>query len=304
MKAVAYAILPSLGLCALPVRAATDPGRPPLTAEPRPVVEAPLPADLRSPEQRDRRKSAYTLPARTWAFEVGALGLGGGEVFAKLGIAYGFGAGLEMEANLAHAGVGLLNVSSAWSFLDTRYFDARVVVGFWYGRGEWFWLAQGATKELISKIDVIEIPMGFDTSLPLSRGLQLDFGVEYRHGEVFGSVGSSDTLYFDAELGIRQFQVRPGLRLFLSRRVELALSSDLPLYSAVPAAASLETESRSREGTGFETVPFSSVWSMEGVLRSRFAEGVFGSVRLHYSKVARGLYGTAFSPSFALEFRP
>ena len=267
------------------------------------VVEAGAPDDLQSPAQRDRRKSAYTLPVDTWAFEIGALGLGGGDVFAKLGIGYGFGGGFELEANLAHAGVGLLNLSSAWSFLDTRYIDVRAALGLWYGRGAWFWLAQGATKEVISKLDVIEIPVGFDVSAPLSRFIQFDLGVEYRHGEVFGSVGSSESLYFDAQLGIRQFQLRPGVRFFPSRRTEVSLSSELPLYSAVPATASLGAGSNSRRADDFTTVPFSSVWSFEGAGRSRFAEGIFGSVRLHYSKVARGLYGTAFSPSFSLEFR-
>jgi len=38
-------------------------------------------------------------------------------------------------------------------------------------------------------------------------------------------------------------------------------------------------------------------------LRSRFAEGVFGSVRLHYGDIPRGLYGSRLYPSFEVEFR-
>ena len=47
--------------------------------------------DLQSPEQVSTRYSAYSLPARQWSVDAGALGVGDGDVFALLAVTYGLG---------------------------------------------------------------------------------------------------------------------------------------------------------------------------------------------------------------------
>jgi hypothetical protein len=258
------------------------------------------PADLQSPEQRDTRNSAYSLASGTWAFDVGALGLGGGEAYAKLGAAYGVGGGFELDMNLAHTSIGLLNVSARWHFLDTRYFDLGAAVGLWYGHGAWIWIITGPAKELISKIDVIYLPMVLTASMPFEKWLQADLSLQYSHGEVFGSVTDSDDFLLNGRFGVRQVIVRPSVRFFLSDNTELDLSSDLPPYTAIPHERETANGGRNED---YDTVRFSETWSLEGALRSRFAPGVFGSIRLHYGEIARGLYGAPLYPSFDVEFR-
>jgi hypothetical protein len=58
-----------------------------------------VPNDPQSPEQASTRGSAYTTPGGMWAFDIGALAIGGSEALAKPGAAYGLGAGFEVEAN-------------------------------------------------------------------------------------------------------------------------------------------------------------------------------------------------------------
>jgi hypothetical protein len=271
-------------------------------AEPVERADA-APSDLQSPEQRDTRNSTYSLPAGMWAFDVGALGISSGDVYAKLGAAYGVGAGIQIEANLAHWGIGLLNVGGFWHFLDTRYFDLGTRLGVWYGHGEWFWIATGPARELISRIDILTFPLAITSSMPVARFLQFDLDVQYTHAEVFGSLIDRDSAYFNAQFGMRQLLVRPGVRFFISDSTELDLSSNLPPYTAFPIEREGGEERERERLEDFETVPFSTTWSVEMGLRSRFAAGVFGSVRLHYGDITRGLYGARLYPSFEVEFR-
>jgi len=257
------------------------------------AVPAVAPADLQIPEQADTRYSAYTLPQGVWGFDVGALGIGGGDAFAKLGVSYGFGAGIEAGLNLAHIGVGLLNASGAWHFIDTRYFDLGFRAGVWYGRGEWFWTAQGLVERVVSKVDVLNVPLALTASVPITSWAQLDLGVQYTFSQLYGSGASTreNSPFTDAELATRQFFFRPVARVFLSDNTALQLAAKLPVHSV------LALENSAPE------LSFSDTWSIEGGLRSRFASNFFGNIRLHYGQVSNALYGARLYPSFELELR-
>jgi hypothetical protein len=296
----AHALRLALALGALCSRlAAAEPAQPaavepaqPVTVSAQPAeVEPAQPGDLQSPEQRSTRYSAYSVPSGMLAFDVGAFGISGGDVFAKIGAAYGLGSGFEIEANLAHVGVGLLNISAAWQFIDTRHFALGVRTGFWYGQGEWFWIAQGAAKSLVSKVDVVSVPILLTASAPLTRWLELDLGVQYTYGDVFGATDGERSLLEDAQIGIRQLFFRPGARFFISDNTALELFAKLAAFTDVPTA---------RTAT---TLPFSKTWTLEGGLRSRLADGLFGNLRLHYGDVSNAVYGALLYPSFDVEWR-
>jgi hypothetical protein len=275
-----------------PAAAAAEPATAePAAAEPPLATAEPAPDDLQSTAQRSTRYAAYTVPAGTWSLDVGAFGISGGDAFAKLGAAYGLGAGFEVEMNMAHVSVGLLNVSAAWHFIETRHFDLGVRAGFWYGRGEWFWIAQGAAKSLVSKVDVVSVPIALTASAPLTPWLQLDLGVQYTYGDAFGVTDGDRSILEDAQIGIRQLFFRPGVRVFLSDNTALELFAKLPAVTDVPT---------SRAAT---TLPFSKTWTIEAGLRSRLADGLFGNLRLHYGDVSDAVYGAALYPSFDIEFR-
>jgi len=228
-----------------------------------------------------------------WAFDVGALGVGGGDAFAALGVAYGIGAGLQVTMNVAHASVGLLNLSAGWHFIDTRHFDLGVRAGFWYGHGEWLWIVRGLGKNLISKLDVISAPFALSASAPLTRFLELELQAQYTYADLFGSATDEESYFVDAELGVRQFFAQPGVRLFVSDSTAVELFAKLPIYTAVPL-----------ERLEDKTNPFSDAWMLEAGIRSRFSRGFYGTIRLHYGAITNALYGARLNPSFNLEFRP
>ena len=48
---------------------------------------------------------------------------------------------------------------------------------------------------------------------------------------------------------------------------------------------------------------FADTWSFEAGIRSRFAPGIFGALRLQYGQVSDVLYGASLFPSFEVEMR-
>jgi hypothetical protein len=264
---------------------------PPASAAPAKKRPRGMTGDLQSPENVSTRNSAYSLPRGVWAFDLGALGIGGGDVFANLGAGYGLGARLQLEINLAHLGVGLANITTGWQIVDTRYFDLGARLGIWYGRGQWFWIAPAATKRLVSKIDMLNVPIEVTASSQVARWLELDLGLHYGYAKIFGSSDDPNSLFAKAELGLTQFYVSPGARFFLSDRTSLEVSVKLPLYSAIPL------------DHGTISVPFKDTWALETGVRSRLTRVFFGNIRLHYGAIADALYGARLYPSFDLEVR-
>lgn len=258
-----------------------------------PDVARSAPADLRDPAQADLRHSAYALPRGMWGLSISALGIGGGDAFAKLGVSRGFGAGFAADLNLAHLGVGLLNLSAAWHFLDTRHLDLGLRGGIWYGHGDWFWTAEGLTKRIVSDLDVLNVPLALTGSVPIGSFAQLDLTVQYTYALLYGASATSDerSPYTDSELATRQFFFRPGARVFVSDNTAVQLSVKLPVQSEL-ALEDAATE-----------LSFADTWSFEAGIRSRFGPGIFGGLRLQYGEVSDVLYGAALFPSFEIEMR-
>lgn len=283
--------------------AATPAPGPASTEKPPPSVAAPtvLPAqqtavhadsDLQSPAQLSTRFSAYTLPAQQWGISAGALGVGDGDVFAVLAVTYGLGAGVQLNMNLAHAGVGMLNIGAGWHFIDTRYFDLGLKSGFWYGHGEWFWIADPLAKKILAKIDVVKVPIELTASSMPTRWLELDLAFQYNWAKLFGAAADEESLFTKGQIGMVQVFMRPGARFFISDNTALELFVKLPFYTAVPV------------GERNPTLPFKDTWWFEGGLRSRLAHGLYGNIRLNYAAISDVLYGARLYPAFEIEVRP
>jgi hypothetical protein len=188
--------------------------------------------------------------------------------------------------------VGLINIAANWHFIDTRYFDLGASVEFMYGHGKWFWIAQGVSKEIVSKIDMIHVPIELTASSQINRWVEVDLHMQYTYADLWGTSETEGSDFTNSELGVRQFFVQPGVRLFVSDNTAFEYFVKLPAYSAIP-----------REGDDIK-LKFSDTWAMEWALRSRLARGLFWSMRLHYGSVVNLLYGAHLYPSFGLEFRP
>jgi len=227
-----------------------------------------------------------------FAHPTGTAVLAHGDVFAKLGAAYGLGAGVELEVNLAHMSVGLFNLTAGWHFVHTRYLDLGASLGAWYGHGDWFWIATDAVQKIAANFDVVSIPVTLTASSQPTRWLELDLGAQYQYANIFGSTGDNVSVFTDAQLAVLQLSFRPGVRFFVSDNTALEAFAKLPAFTTIPRDA------------GDKKVPFSDAWSTEFGVRSRLARGLFGNMRLHYGQPVGLLYGGAkFYPAFDLELR-
>jgi hypothetical protein len=262
---------------------------------------------LRSPEQRSVRYSAYGLPDGMWSFDASALGVTGDDLYGSLGIRRGFGAGFNLELNLAHYAVGLFNVGAQWTFLDTAYVALAASVGFTYGHGAWMWIAGPVARDLLQDADLITVPAALTASSPILDWLQLDLSLNLRYGTVFGTLGDGDTLYAHAEIGARQVSFRPGARVFVSDATALELAFDLPVYTWVPWEGEITAEFANRgyekAGSGGAELPTSDTWKLEAGVRSRLTPWLFCTFRLHYGRANRLLYSTTINPSLSFELR-
>jgi hypothetical protein len=270
-------------------------------AAPAPSLTAPptLGSGLQGPQERSRRYSAYALPRGTWAFDLGMFSGSGNDVFARLGAAVGLGAGLELDVNVGHYVFGLFNASARWQFVGTKHFALGASVGVWYAHGDWLWIYGGLIKRLIDGLDIVNIPTSLTASFPISRWLQLDVGVQYRHSEAFGEVIEPFNVLAASELAMRQFAFIDSVRVYLTDATAIEGTVKLPVYSGVASP----TLGRGGLATDYESVPFWRTWSFEIGVRSRFAKGLFGNVRLQYGQALRTPYEAAIYPSFDVELR-
>jgi hypothetical protein len=260
---------------------------------------------LQSPEQRSTRFSAYSVPANTWSIDAGALGVNGDELYGRLGVSYGLGGGVQLAANLLHWSVGLFGLDARWTFLDTRYFALAASVGVLFGHGDWMWFLAPTAKKLVSGSNMFAVPIGLTASAPLTRWLQVDLRMEYQYTEYFGELGNGSSFYATSQIGARQFVLRPTLRFFLSDATAFEFGATLPIYTQIPveAEATLAAGNQTRSGSRYAEANFNAGWNIEGGVRSRLQPWLYATVRMHYGRVAKALYGAPLYPSFSLEFR-
>ena len=268
---------------------------------------AEVPNDIRSPEQRSLRHSAYALPENMWSFDASVFGVTGEDVYGSLGVKYGFGAGFELDMNVAHVAVGLFNVGGHWNFLDTKHIALSAAVGFTYGHGAWIWIVGPLAKRLLQDTDLITVPFELTATSLVLPWLQLDLSVGARYATIWGTLGDGGSFYANAEIGANQLWIRPGVRAYVSDATALELFVDLPVYTSVPYEGELTLELRNRgwerSGSDRATVPLGDTWKFEAGLRSRFTPWMFGAVRLNYGRTNKLLYLTTVNPSVSLEFR-
>jgi hypothetical protein len=274
------------------------------SAQTTPKLE--LPANLQAPQARSTRNSAYVLPPNVVGLEAGLMGLSADDLYGRIGIAMGFKHGLQVDMNLLHWGVALFNVNMRWNFLELRRFALAADVGFTYAHGDWVWILGWVGQKLASDANLYGVPVSVTASAPLSRWLQLDLAIQYRHSDVQGHLGQGQTFYADTEIGARQLLLRPSARFFASSRVALEVSARLPLYQRVPVGiegtAGVNGERDVSRNT-YADVQFSSSWMIEAGIRSCLRSWLYATLRIQYGQLTDEVYGAPLFPAFSLEFR-
>jgi len=272
-----------------------------------PVVEPninPLPR-ITDAAYRDTRLSAYALPARTFSFGVKLLGLTSEEMFASLGFQYGLGKGVQVGANLAHMGLGLLNLSGKWTFFDKGPVAVAVGVDPIFVNGDWLWIVR--MKQLFAGIDTLLLPVQVSASVLATPWLQFDLSARYMAGIITGNVATTN-IGIDADLTAHEFALFPAVRFHLLGRSTLMVGATLPLYRAAPAAAEVEVELAPgviAGGTldGTKTKSLDQTYRIEVGIRSMVTRRVFLEFGLNFGAQVEFLYGSPVYPRLGVEAR-
>lgn len=263
--------------------------------------------DFFAPEERTRTNTAYTLAPSQLGFEVGALGQGGGDVYARIGVAYGFGYGVEVSANLAHAAAGIVNLNGKWNFIDEKMFGLAAGVGVTWAHGDWLWVLPADQRTLVSTLDVVAVPLTLTASAPVLTWLQLDLELSYLHAEVFGNANSENAL-FDADIGARRVGISPIARFYVLDALELYASVWISPYTALPGAVTARAQLAPDVYAGGQTGGYieldpGDTYRLAFGARSAITRTSFVSFVLNYGKASERLYGSSFFPAFNVELR-
>lgn len=197
--------------------------------------------DFQAPEQRIIDKTAYTLTHRQVRLDAGLVGIGTPDLGVNLGVKYGLGDWFQFGFNLAHAGIGMLNLETKFNLVDQRWWGLGLRVEARWLHGSWLWPLPDSTRKELDGVDMLDIPIGLIASFPLFRwmGLHLEFG--YTHAEVFGNLQSDDAA-LEGTAGTRELYLEPTVRFYLWSKVALVLGAHLPLWARAAVRTSAEQQ--------------------------------------------------------------
>lgn len=195
--------------------------------------------DFQAPKERITDRSAYTLTHRQMRIDAGLVGIGTPDLGVNVGLSYGLGDWFQVGFNAAHAGIGMLNLTTKFNIVDQPLWGLGLrVEGRWL-RGDWLWMLNESTRDQLAGINIVDIPIGLIASFPLFQwmGLHLEFG--YKHSEVFGDL-NSDSAALEGTAGTRELYLEPTARFYLWKKVALVFGAHIPLWARAAVRASVE----------------------------------------------------------------
>jgi hypothetical protein len=271
-----------------------------------PAVGLAAPRDFQAPAERIVDRTAYTLTARQVRIDAGLVGLGTDDLGVNLGVAYGLTDWVELRLNLAHFGIGMLNVAAQFNLVDRRWWGLGVVLGLRWLRGDWLWLLRERTREQLAGVDMLGFPLEVVGSFPLLRWMGLHLKLAYTHSEVFGDI-AFDEAALEGTAGVRHLYVEPVVRFYLWRRMAVTLGARLPLFAraAVQGATEAEVEPAlivGVRGAGWQDIAFDKLASYYGGLEWRFGRVTHLQLFLTHGPL-NDVIGTPVLPSINFYWR-
>ncbi len=260
------------------------------------------PRDLADPYDRPVDYTAYTV--RGVQAEVSVGGSQTPDLAARVGVTAGLGKQVQVDLNVGHIALGVVNVGARATLLERGPWALAVDGRILGTRGRYLWYLPASLRDDIGDLGLVTVPIGIHATRRFGRRLVASLGAGYGHSAVGGSfVG--EALVLDGSLGARRLWVRPAVHLALGRFViEGTVFVPYAVWGVTALDGTVELQPGVRAGaTSYEWVPLraglGTSWRLTGELslgRTRLRAGVTGS------PVAAEL-GVPLLPTVGLRYR-
>ncbi len=201
--------------------------------------------DFRAPDERITHRTAYTLQKHEGRAEVDVVGLGVDDLGVNIGLHGGVTKWLQLGANLAHAGFGILNAAAKANVLDHPVAGIGISTGVLYSNPKVIWALPSQVKEALGDIHLVVIPSELTTTFPLTEWMGLHFTLGYKHVDMFGEF-DEETVLAKGGFAARDLYFQPTADFYLGHRVALRFSAHLSAWAS--ARANLATETTVQPG--------------------------------------------------------
>ena len=148
---------------------------------------------------------------------------------------------LDFAVNLAHGALGVVNLQSKFTIIDSRWYALGGRVGIIYANPRTFYVLPRALRRELGGFHLVSAPVELWHSFPINRWFAAHLGMSYRATGLRGEY-SGDELFVDTSVAQRGFALIPYLDFFIARRVALRLGARLPIVTQVVEATELQRQ--------------------------------------------------------------
>lgn len=263
--------------------------------------------DFRAPDERIIHGTAYTLEKNEARIDAGIVGTGLQELGLNLGVQGGVTKRLQLGANMAHFGLGIVNGQAKVNAVDMRRFGLSVQSGIAYARPQAIWILPKSLRDEFGPGHLIVVPTTLQTSYPLLDWLQLNLGAGYEYASAFGTF-NPESLYVAGGLTQQEVYFRPRIDFFAAKRVAFSLAARLPAWTARQTAVAGEQEVSpgvvgGLVGVDWQRVPFADAMRYSLVIETRFGENTHLQVAAQYGGFFNKVGGWPVVPAVNLYWR-
>jgi hypothetical protein len=263
--------------------------------------------DFQSKEERPVHDTAFTPAAGQWRLDAGLFGSQVSDVAAVFGFTYAPNKSVSISFNLAHFGVGLMNVSTKYNFVDRGNWGIGLGVDFMWLHGAWFWTVEPEAREALSGIEAFFFPVRLIGTFEPVDNFHLDFKIEYWHGEVIGDLNAAEYFY-DGYFGVRKIMISPMVRFFIADRLSLNFEFVLPLYGWTlhQLVAEVELDEGVTGGiksSGYINGSMLKTWTFLPGVEAEILQNMYLGITLSIGAFAEQVYGRKFNLSTSFEWR-
>lgn len=181
---------------------------------------------------------------------------------------------LDFAVNLAHGALGVVNLQSKFTLVDSRWYALGGRVGIIYLNPRTLYVLPPELRRELGGFHLTSAPIELWHSFPINRWFAAHLGMSYRATGLWGDY-RGDELLVDTSVAQRWFALLPYLDFYIASRVALRLGARLPAFAQVVEATDVQYQLEPGVIAGLRSVewvrrPFARTVALELGAETRF----------------------------------